>query len=174
MVQRIQHGEVRLRRARMFEALPVADPHRGETADLLQERGAERGLPCAALPLDEHEPAVGCLGAGEDLGKARQVGAMVDEDRRGRWPIRAARGERRVRDRREKGVATTGLASDELRVARIVAQRPAQFADQHLDVLGLDVRVGPDAGENLVVRYQPARALDEAGQDVGSLRLISI
>ena len=167
MVQRVQHGEVRLRRARLLEALPVANPHRRKTAGLLHERIAERGLARAPFAFDEHEPAVGRLGAREDLAETREVGAMIDEDGRDRLPITAGRGQRRVRDRRKEGVASTGFAADELRIPRIVGQRAAQFTDQHLDVLRLDVRVGPDASENLLVRHQLATCLDKAGEDIG-------
>ena len=48
-------------------------------------------------------------------------------------------------------------------------ERPAQLADENLDVLGLDVRVRPDTREDVLMRDQRAGALDQARQHVGRL-----
>ena len=147
-------GIARSRSAQRGDGRPVAGTRR------------ECGIPRAALPSmstsrqsDVSVPA--------RISQARQVGAMVDEDRRGRWPIRAARGDRRVRDRREKSVATTGLAPDNCgsRASSRNARRNSLIST--LMFWGWTCVAG-QTRRKIVVRHQPARALDEAGQDVGS------
>ena len=94
---------------------------------------------------------------------------MVDEDRRNRRALPFARGQRRVRDRRQEHVAATRLAANELWIARVVSERAAQFADENFDVLRLNVGVGPDAREDVLMRHQRAGPLDQARQHIGRL-----
>ena len=151
----------------MLQTLPVAHPDARQAGRVLQERVAQRRLAGATLPFDEHEPAFRRRDGREGVFESRKVGVVIDEDRRNRRALPFARGQRRVRDGRQEHVAATRLAANELWIARVVSERAAQLADENFDVLGLNVGIGPDAREDVLMRHQGAGPLDQARQHIG-------
>ena len=81
----------------------------------------------------------------------------------------AVRSTDRVDDRRDEDVAALDEAADEAGPHRVVAERPANLADEDLDVVGMDVGLGPDGLEQGFLGDHVAGALDEHGEQVEGL-----
>ena len=56
-----------------------------------------------------------------------------------------------------------------MRISWIIVERGPQFMHQHLDVVGVDVRPGPDRGEDLLTSHRPSGSLDETLEHGGRL-----
>ena len=66
-------------------------------------------------------------------------------------------------------IAPFDEAPDEAWANRVVAEGPPDLPDEHLDVVGVDVNLGPDRGEQVLLGDQVAGPLDEDGEDVEGL-----
>ena len=81
----------------------------------------------------------------------------------------ADRSTRGVDDGGDEDVTALDEAPDELGTGRVVAERPANLADEHLDVVWMDVGLGPDARQERLPGDDVAGALDEHGEHVEGL-----
>ena len=75
------------------------------------------------------------------------------------------------------GASTTGAMKISPRLTRLLMKRgrigwspsPPDLPDEHLDVVGVDVNLGPNRGEQVLLGDQVAGPLDEDGEDVEGL-----
>ena len=143
--ERVEKRVVGLVRQLAIEALAVADAHGTGGMGRAHERVAERGLSRAVFARDEDEPPRRRTHRIEGIGERRELGPAIDEDRRARLgdALNAAGGGR-LRHVGDERVAAAGRGLDERGMPRPVAERLADFAHQHLDVVRLHVRVRPD------------------------------
>ena len=131
-----------------------------------EERLAEGGLADSGLSGDEgHLPLRGG-GVVERPEQPIHLRFTPDKGRK-----RRARGEvdHRVDDRRDEDVAALDEAANEAGPHRVVAERPANLADEDLDVVGMNVGLGPDGLEQGFLGDHVAGALHEHGKQVEGL-----
>ena len=101
----------------------------------------------------------------ERVGESRDMVRTVETHLLTGGPIVGER-HRRVVQRRDEGVTAAVLGTNVLGSVGIVVEGPPQLAHEHLDVVGLHVRVGPHRRQDVVVRDDRAGALDQAPQKV--------
>ena len=72
----------------------------------------------------------------------------------------------RFDDRSDEDVAALDDAADEVRAGGVVAEGAANLADEHLDVVGMNVGVGPDGAEQGIAANDVPGPVDEDPQDL--------
>ena len=130
-----------------------------------EEGLAQRGLADAGFAADEDDLALSRGRGVERLEEPIHLAVPADEDMRSRRRLLA----RRVDDRSDEDVAALDEAADEAGADRVVAEGAANLADQHFDVVGMHVAVGPDRLEQCLLRDNVAGALDEDGEQLEGL-----
>ncbi len=131
-----------------------------------EERLAEGGLADPGLSCDEGHLSVraGCLV--ERVEQAIHLCFAADENRERRagsevdWCVDHGR---------DEDVTAFDEAADETGTHRVVAERPANLADEDLDVVRMNVRLGPDGLEQGAFGDDMTGALDEHGEQVEGL-----
>ena len=129
-----------------------------------QERLAQRGLADTALAGDEDDLPVALDGGVEGADELLHRRFPADEDRQLRCRRRqVARG---FDDRSDEDVAALDDAADEVGAGGVVAEGAANLADEHLDVVGVNVGVGPDRAEQGIATNDVPGPVDEDPQDL--------
>ncbi len=129
-----------------------------------QRRLADAWLPRHEddLPLPAQRFAQAVAQVGEDCVSSHQAAV-------GRLCLRSAMRLRTRADRRDETVSAARHGLDEARIPGIVSERLAHFQHVVLQNLGIDIRLGPQGAENLVLRHQPARVLHQVSKHVECL-----
>ena len=163
--QQIDQRIVGLGRAHRLHALRPGRTHRVPPGSDAEEGLAQGGLADAGFAGDEDDLALSRGRGVEQLEKPIHLAVPADEDMRSGRRLLA----RRVDDRSDEDVAALHEAADEAGADRIVAEGAANLADQHFDVVGVHVAVGPDRLEQCLLRDNVAGALDEDGEQLDGL-----
>ena len=164
--EQVEQGIVRFGGAREPHALRPGRPHRLARRGDAEKRLAERGLADAGVAGHEDDLPMRSRRLVERAEQARHLSFAPDKDRRRRASGEVERG---FDDRGDEDVAALDEAADELGADRLVAERPANLADEHLDVVGMDVGPGPHARQERLPGDDVAGALDEHGEHVEGL-----
>ncbi len=164
--ERVQERVVRFVRQLPVEALAAAHADRTRGVGGPNERVAERGLPGPVFTREQDEPARRRAHGIEGIRERRQLRPAVDEHRRTRCARRIGsdRGAR-LRYVGNERIATAGGGLDERAVPGLVAERLADLAHEHLDVLRLDVRIRPDGRHDRGLGHPRAGLLQQTPQE---------
>ena len=181
MVERREHGQVRLARPEMLDALALSDPATASAGHLSQERRDQRRFADARLSGQEDHLAISaeCLLQGRtesaDLrlapdeasaGRAVLIGIVgVDRGVTEARDLRARTGCGRWADGGQKSIAPAVDGLDEAWRPAVIAERSPQLADPDLEHRVPDHRVGPDSLEQGHLRHEHPRARQEATKE---------
>ena len=169
---RLEYRQVRFARAVLLDAFAARDARRRQ---LRKEGVDQRALADPRFAADEDELALSRRGAGERAVQPGQFRAAPDDWRRrlprarrqrrrlarGNTALRAAAAQRNVAD---EAVAAATHRLDEARRQRIVGEQPAQLADELTHLPLLDDDAAPPGSQQLLLRQQLVRPLDQRAQ----------
>ena len=181
MVESREHGQVRLARPEMLDALALSDPATASAGHLSQKRRDQRRFADARLSGQEDQLAISseCLlqarTESADLrlapdeasaGRAALIGIVgIDRGVTEARDLRARTGCGRWADGGQKSIAPAMDGLDEAWRQAVIAERSPQLADPDLEHRVPDHRVGPDSLEQGHLRHELPRARQEATQE---------